>query len=276
MKSMNDDTDRFLLAAFLPADERRMLEREAGDDPLAAELMRASDALREALGEAAALRDDPGTPVALAYLAATRRFGAAGNTDWETLLTRLEERLVASPDARDAYRALGERIESLERESDAEVHFRRLTGQRPPRVLPLRSLLAAAAVVLAVAGTAFVGRLQEDPVARAAHEALRHASVRGLAFRGEDGVRESVRLRLLEARSLRFGLWPRYDIEAIDAARRELGLPRTAEDWLLVGASGLMAGDRISAQLALHQATRMSLDPTPRRLLEVLDREEDH
>lgn len=272
MKSMNDDPDRFLLAAFLPDEDRRRLVDEAGYDPRAAELIRASEALRQAVGEAAALRDDPGTPVALAYIAATRRFGTSGDTAWDAMLERLEERMMASPAAREAYRTLQERIEDLERNSDAEVHFRRLTGERPPRVLPLRSLLAAAVVVVAVIGTAIAGRLQEDPVARAAHDALRHASVGGLAFRGEDGIREAVRLQLLEARRLRLGLWPRYDIDAIDAARRELGLPRTAEDWLLVGVSGLMAGEREAAQIALQQASLMGANPTARRLLDDLAR----
>ena len=260
--------ERYLLAAFLPEAERDALRREAGEDPRALDLIRASEALHAFIGEADELLSDASSESALAFLAASRISPGPRAPEWSALLERLEAEVNRRPEARAKYEELFDRIWSLEAGSDAEAHFRRLSGPDPPRVVRLRPLLAAAAAIAAVAIAGILGRALEDPVARAAHESLVRSS--RSAFRGAsaEGTAYGSAVR---ARHVILGLWPSYDRKVLESIDREMSEPDSAYAWLLAGQVRLMLGDCDGASVALRRARDLGLGVEATSLLERID-----
>ncbi len=265
---MNPDHDRYLLAAFLPEDDRRALERDAEGDDAAREMVRASHELRAFIGEAEALRADAGSAPALAFLAAARLVSGRTDGAWDDLLERLERRLDDRPGARVTYDRLAARIRELEAASDAEAHFRRISGSDPPRIHRLRPLFAAAAVLLAVALTGVLGRALEDPVARAAHRSLVRSS--RSTFRGTVTGDAAPYARAAAGRHVVLGLWPVYDRDLLASVQREIADPDSAAGWLLAGQLRLMLGDHDGARFALEQAREGGLEREASGLLELI------
>lgn len=265
---MSEDPDRYLLAAFLPDDEAAALERAARGDDEASGMIRASRALRAMIGDVAALRSDAASEPALAFLAAARLAEGSPDREWKVLLDRLERRVTERPESLAVYRRLQDRIRQLESGSDAEAHFRRISGTDPPRIRSIRPLLAAAAVLLIVATAGVLGRVLEDPVARAAHESVRRTARAAPSFRGAPGPAPDARRRAADARRLVLGLWPVYDRAALADLARDPADSDVPGDWLLVGQARLMLGDRRGAELALLRVTRP--DPEAARLLQLI------
>lgn len=268
LKNMTSDHDRYLLAAFLPDGERLALEREAEGDETALEMVRVSHELRDFIGEAEALRVDAGSEAALAFLAAARLASGRDDPEWSGLLDRLERRLDERIGAREAYRSLAARIRELEAASDAEAHFRRISGSDPPRIHRLRPLVAAAAVLAAVALTGVLGRVLEDPVALAAHRSLLRSSRAG--FRGAPTGDATPYARAAAGRRVVFGLWPTYDRKLLSGIERDLTEPDSAAGWLLAGQLRLMLGDHDGARTALRQARDGGLDREASILLDLI------
>jgi hypothetical protein len=268
LERMSEDPDRYLLAAFLPDDEAAALERAARGDDEASGMIRASRALRAMIGDVAALRSDAASEPALAFLAAARLAEGSPDREWKVLLDRLERRVTERPESLAVYRRLQDRIRQLESGSDADAHFRRLSGTDPPRIRSIRPLLAAAAVLLIVATAGVLGRVLEDPVARAAHESVRRTARAAPSFRGAPGPAPDARRRAADARRLVLGLWPVYDRAALADLARDPADSDVPGDWLLVGQARLMLGDRRGAELALLRVTRP--DPEAARLLQLI------
>lgn len=245
---MAPDPDRYLLAAFLPDDERMALEQEAEEDPTALEMIRASHELRTFVEEANAVDDV--SESTLAFLAASRLASGNAEPEWQALLERLERRLDERPAARETYRLLTARIQELESGSNAEAHFRRIAGSNPPRVHRLRPLLVAAAVVVAVAVTGVLGHLLEDPVARSAHRSVLRST--RVTYRGTSIGNAAPYEKAAAGRIMVLGIWPIYDTQLLRRIEGEMTEPDSADEWLLLGQVRLMLGDRDGAAQALE------------------------
>lgn len=182
---------------------------------------------------------------------------------------RVEQLATTLPDAGDVlarWRERCERMAALDASLPAEAHFERLSGRsaspgrtaepaRVHRLWPVR-WWAAAAVVVTLGAAGAIGRVSEDEDARAAWrsvEARIDMRTRGPQAASDFG---SWTQRALGSRSLRLGLWPVYDRDALDALERDVlesedGSP---ESLLLLGELRLMRGEREAGLVALRAA----------------------
>ena len=251
MKSEPDD--RLLLTAWLSPAERAKALREGSivDE----DLLRAIERLARLVVVAripATFDDD-----ALERLAAHRAgLSMAERTSFDDEVTAALHSVPGGDAQRARWDAMCDRMARLDQSSSAADHFARVTGRpmrtpdrtaEPNRVVRIWTLnrWAAAAVVATLAITAILGRILEDPQARAAFRSLEARS----ASRTRSGIEVADRLagwttRLESARNLRMGLWPTYDRPALERLEAELVASgdSTAAVMLLLGEARLMRG----------------------------------
>lgn len=278
MKSKADD--RLLLTAWLsPAEREKTLRKEAGIDE---DLLRAIERLARLVVVAripASFDDD-----ALERLAAHRAgLAMRERTSFDAEVTSTLHSVPGGEALRARWDALCDRMANLDQSSSAVDHFAQVTGRpirvpdrtaEPDRVVRVWTLnrWAAAAVVATLALTATLGRVLEDPQARAAFRSLEARS----ASRTRSGIEVADRLagwtaRLESARNLRLGLWPTYDRPALERLEAELVASgdSTPAVLLLLGEARMMHGS-FEGGLEAVRASAEAGNEEARQLLEDL------
>lgn len=257
-----NSSERILLAALLSDEERASWL--SGADP-GSPGRAAMERLEKGLADAAPRPD--ASEATMDALAAHR--SGLSPAERPAFDRRVEQLAATLPDAGPVlarWRERCGRMAALDASLPAEAHFERLSGRsaspgrtaepaRVHRLWPVRRW-AAAAVVLTLVAAGAIGRVTEDSDARAAWRSVE--SRIDMRTRGPQAASDfgSWIERALGSRSLRLGLWPVYDRDALDALENDIleSEDGSAESLLLLGELRLMRGEREAGLVALRAA----------------------